>query len=130
MHAVFHLNEIALDAKAKDKNAYALFLDFTKAFDKINRIKMMYSLMNQCSSRYWLMIYNYYSKSTLVVQGPNNRKTETFKSTVGVKQGGPASPRKFNGLINILIIILIKSGMTYKIMCESTPMTLQWCVAV
>jgi hypothetical protein len=115
MHAVFHLNEIAWDAKSKDKNAYALFLDFTKAFDKINRVKMLFCLISQCDPKYWLLIRNYYSKSTLIVRDANGKMSDPFKSTVGVKQGGPASPRKFNALINILIVLLSLTNKTYKL---------------
>jgi len=60
------------------------------------------------------LIRNYYSKSLLMVRDNHAEKNEKFKSTVGVKQGGPASPRLFNGLINILILIVVNSSMTYS----------------
>jgi hypothetical protein len=45
VHAVFSLNEIIEDVKAKKSNAYAVFLDFSKAFDKVNRVKLLYKLI-------------------------------------------------------------------------------------
>jgi hypothetical protein len=102
-------------SRKKNKNAYALFLDFTKAFDKINRVKMLFCLISQCDPKYWLLIKNYHSESTLLVRDNNGTLTNPFKSTIGVKQGGPASPRKFNAKINILIILIMLTKTTYPL---------------
>ena len=45
MHAVFPIKEVMKDVAKKKTNAYAIFLDFCKAFDKVNRIKLMYLLI-------------------------------------------------------------------------------------
>jgi hypothetical protein len=115
MHAVFTLNEIMADVKKRNVNAYAVYLDFSKAFDKVNRIKLLYKLMYNLTPEIWLLIKNYYENLILHVQDSKGKISEGFVSTVGVKQGGPASPDLFNDYINQLIIILEKSGKTYKI---------------
>jgi hypothetical protein len=115
LHAVFTLREIMEEVKEKGKNAYAVFLDFSKAFDKVNRVKLLYKLMHHLDPRIWLLVKNYYNSLTLYVQDNNGNISVPFKSKVGVKQGGPASPDLFNDYINKLIIMLETCRETYKL---------------
>ncbi len=103
VHAVFSLNEIIEDVKAKKSNAYAVFLDFSKAFDKVNRVKLLYKLIKNIEPGIWLLIKNYYENLKIYVIDKNKKVSSPFKATVGVKQGGPASPDFFNDYIDELI---------------------------
>jgi hypothetical protein len=114
-HAVFTIKEIAADARQKGKNAIALFLDFSKAFDKVNRTKLWYRLMSNSSPKYWLLMKNYYEAMTLHVEDENGEYTEAFSTKVGVKQGGNASPTLFNMVIDELLERCEKSGLLYQI---------------
>jgi hypothetical protein len=114
-HAVFSLREIMEDVVNKGSNAYAVFLDFSKAFDKVNRIKLLYKLMHYLDPWVWLAVKNYYDKLVLYVQDNKGNISIPFKSLVGVKQGGPASPDLFNDYINDLLISLELSHGTYKL---------------
>jgi hypothetical protein len=115
VHAVFSLNEIIEDVKMKKTNAYAVFLDFSKAFDKVNRTKLMYKLIGGLEPGIWLLIKNYYENLIIYVTDKNKRVSEPFKATVGVKQGGPASPDLFNDYINLLLVQLEVMGNSYKL---------------
>ena len=115
MHAVFVLNEIMTDVQHNNSMAYAVYLDFSKAFDKVNRTKLLYKLMHYLEPEIWLLIKNYYENSLLYVQDSKGQISGPFTSTVGVKQGGPASPDLFNDYINKLIILLNESGRLYSL---------------
>jgi hypothetical protein len=115
MHAVFVLNEIMEDVKVNKSNAYAVFLDFSKAFDKVNRTKLLYKLMFTLNPEIWLLLKNYYENLIIYVLDSKGQISEPFKSTVGVKQGGPASPDLFNDYIDELISNLESGGHTYDI---------------
>jgi retron-type reverse transcriptase len=58
-------------------------------------------------------IKNYYENLKIYVQDNKHQISVPFMSTVGVKQGGPASPDLFNDYIDSLIITLDESGKTY-----------------
>ena len=85
-------NKVTNDARKKGKCAIALFLDFSKAFDQVNRIKLWYRLIKNTSSNYWLMLKNYYKVMIMFVENENGEFCVPFWATVGVKQGGNASP--------------------------------------
>ncbi len=114
MHAVFCIKEIMLETSNEGKNSYALFMDFSKAFDKVNRIKLYNKLIEQCSPKMWLLIVNYYDVSYLYVMDSNGKFSEKIKTTVGVKQGGKISPFNFNVYTNSMIKILLEIGKVYK----------------
>jgi hypothetical protein len=56
MHAVFSIKEFMEDVQKKENQAYAIFLDFGKAFDKVNRTKLLYTLIKNTNPRIWLLI--------------------------------------------------------------------------
>jgi hypothetical protein len=114
-HAIFSIKEIGLDARKKCKNAIALFLDFSKAFDKVNRTKLWYALIKNASPKYWLLLKNYYERmKTYVIDNMGNFSVP-FESSVGVKQGGKLSPFLYNLLVDELLNIIEKSKLTYQI---------------
>jgi hypothetical protein len=115
MHAVFSIKEITEDVKREHGEAYALFLDFSKAFDKVNRTKLLYTLIKGSHPRIWLLIKNYYSNLTLYVSGKDGELSSPFGAGVGVKQGGNMSPWLFNKYINKLIDLLERSKRVYKL---------------
>jgi hypothetical protein len=114
-HAIFSLKELALDARKNKRNAIALFLDFSKAFDKVNRNKLWYALIKNASPKYWLLLKNYYSKMRTCVVNGEGGYLEPYESKVGVKQGGKLSPFLYNLLVNNMLDLIEGSGLTYKI---------------
>jgi hypothetical protein len=91
-HAVFALKEISNHARMNSRNVIALFLDFSKAFDKVNRTKLWFKLMQKLNPSIWLLLKNYYEQMQTFVIGTNGEILEPFASCVGVKQGGKFSP--------------------------------------
>ena len=99
MHAVFSIKEVMEDVKKKKTNAYALYLDFSKAFDKVNRTKMLYYLIKEVDPNIWLLVKHYYENLIIHVIGRNGEISEGFHATVGV---GSMSPWLFNKYIDKL----------------------------
>jgi hypothetical protein len=115
MHAVYSIKEVMEDVREKKSNAYAVYLDFSKAFDKVNRTKLLHFLMESINPNIWLLIKHYYENLMLHVITSDGKITPSFKATVGVKQGGSMSPWLFNKYIDRLIAMLEETGKTYSI---------------
>ena len=76
-------------------SCYVVLLDASKAFDKVNYVKLFKLLRNRglCPTIIKLLIYMY-TKQDLRVKW-NNTNSESFRCTNGVKQGGVLSPILF-----------------------------------
>jgi hypothetical protein len=90
-HAVFVLKETA-NYNHTSKSIYASVIDASKAFDKKNRLALMHKLMIMTSAVVWLALYAYYEASIAHVSN-KNETSAIFKTSIGVKKGGPLSPR-------------------------------------
>lgn len=101
-HAAFCLRETILMYRAKNKPVYACFLDFSKAFDKINRSILLRKLLEFMDDDHWLSLYQYYSHSTITVMNKDER-SNPITTTLGCKQGGPMSPKLFSIYIDAMI---------------------------
>jgi hypothetical protein len=91
-------------AKSKNKRLYAVAIDASKAFDKVNRIFLWVKLI-EIGIHEARAIIIYYSESTIVI-GLNGEISSPFKSTIGVRQGGILSPRLY---VHDMIGIISKS---------------------
>jgi hypothetical protein len=93
-HAVFCLREAALQC-TKDKNEmFICSLDASKAFDKINRKFLWEKLKEKVPAKIVNTLSQYYDSSRAFVK-TSKQESQMFKTTVGVKQGGPLSPKLF-----------------------------------
>ena len=86
----------------KKKSVYACAIDASKAFDKINRILMAHKLIGKTHPLVWRALVYYYESSIAYVLN-KNETSSLFKTTIGVKQGGPLSPRLFAIYVEDLI---------------------------
>jgi hypothetical protein len=102
-HAIFIFKEAQRIFRVERKEGYAVFFDFSKAFDRVNRNKMMQLLIGKIDEQLWMVLYNYYKISKIIIQAPNGEKSKPIQSTVGVKQGGPLSPDVFIKIIDKMI---------------------------
>ncbi len=53
-----HIKRKAWWNEDNNSMAYAVYLDFSKAFDKVNRTKLLYKLMHYLELEIWLLIRN------------------------------------------------------------------------
>jgi hypothetical protein len=96
--------------KSQHSNVYMLLLDATKAFDKINHLKLFVKLKarNICPVVLRLLMVMYMNQSMSIKW--NNILSTHFSVSNGVKQGGVASPILFNVYINDLLECLRHDG--------------------
>ena len=90
---------------SKGKNLYACFVDFKKAFDKINHMKLLYKLQKADvkGSVYNLLKDMYCNIKPKLSVKIGNCMSEPFESEIGLRQGDIMSPILFNLYVNDLI---------------------------
>ena len=99
---VFILRTLIEQAKAHKKSLYCCFIDFSKAFDTIPRTKLWNRLQSLgIHGRMLQAIQSLYRNVQCCVNTPSGL-TNTFASTMGVKQGCPLSPTMFGLYIDKL----------------------------
>ena len=103
-NAIFSLKSLSNRLKREKRQAYALYIDYSKAFDKVRRNNMLIKLIGLVDENLWLALVNYYSKSrAIILVHKTNSISNMFDTTGGVKQGGNLSPTLFNLVIDELI---------------------------
>jgi len=93
-HSVFVLKETMQIVKMRRSKMYATAIDASKAFDKVNRLILWLLLFDKIGFRLTFILIRYYAISCAYVSH-KGEQSEIFKTTIGVKQGGPLSPRLF-----------------------------------
>jgi hypothetical protein len=115
-HAIFALKTLSNRLKREKRQAYALYIDYSKAFDKVRRNNMLVKLIGLVEENLWLALVNYYSISrAIILVHKTNQTSEMFDTTGGVKQGGNLSPTLFNLVIDELIQLVKASGKLLEI---------------
>ena len=96
--------------KSNGSNVHALLLDASKAFDRVNYIKLFDKLLDRgmCPITVRLLL-NMYTKQKLQVKW-NNCMSSKFDVTNGVRQGGILSPLLFTVYIDELLEKLKRNG--------------------
>lgn len=102
-HAVFILKQIMNLCKQLKKKIYILAIDLTKAFDKVYRPLNM--LKRGVSLNIARALITYYNNSMALIEIDGER-SQTFRTQLGVKQGGPSSPVLFNFIPYNLIMLI------------------------
>ena len=84
--------------RAQKDSLYCCFIDFTKAFDYINRHAMFYKLiMSGVKGKSLKILIDMFNKSSMV--RVNAALSERIDSSYGVLQGGVLSPKLFNSYL-------------------------------
>ena len=98
--AIFSLRAMTSLYKTKNKPVFACFVDFSKAFDSVNRTALIYKLGSiGIKGNLLKLIQNMYSTSDYIIKS-EGQYSFPISSTLGVKQGCNLSPLMFNIFIN------------------------------
>jgi len=91
-HATFVLNETIKVCKELKKPIIVVSIDASKAFDRVNRIKLWIAMFKMnIRPKLIISLYNYYREFKFIVN--NDKEYSTLINTsYGVKQGGNVSP--------------------------------------
>jgi hypothetical protein len=113
-HAFFLVNETISYYLSGGSPVFVISLDASKAFDKLWRAGLFHKIKPFMDPGLWRLLYNYYSKSSIIVKF-NNEKSEIIKTSEGVKQGGILSPFLFNFFIDDLLRVCLGKELGAKV---------------
>ena len=105
---VFSLATLIQNRFHSGKDTYVAFVDFSKAFDSVNRTLLFHKLLNYNINGNIYMAIKKLHSNTLNCIRVNNVYTRWFPSFYGVRQGDSLSPTLFSIFLNDLAN-LIKS---------------------
>ena len=93
---VFTLHSIIKQRQCEKKNTFVTFIDFSKAFDCINREMLLYKLIQYgIDGRMYFILKALYTNTESCVR-VNSFLTKWFKTLFGVRQGDSLSPMLFS----------------------------------
>ncbi|CAF1025691.1 unnamed protein product, partial [Brachionus calyciflorus] len=102
-HAVFCLKQALKVARNLKKRLYICAIDASKAFDKVVRAKLWLELIKKDIPPPIILAFIHYYDTSLMIVSNNGKYSKIFRTLVGVRQGGVASPKLFSIYINELI---------------------------
>jgi hypothetical protein len=88
-------------AKSKKVKLFILFVDFSKAYDKVPR-KTLFTILKKlgCGQRFLKALMAIYKRTINILN------SEYIRATVGVKQGGPMSCILFIIYLNVMVLMI------------------------
>ncbi len=109
-HCTFVVNEVIQYYKNHNSNVLVTLLDASRAFDRVEYVKLFRCLMAKgiCPIIARFLVYMYLNQSIRVKWG--NTCSDMFSVSNGVKQGGVMSPLLFTVYIDNLLIQLKDSS--------------------
>jgi len=105
-HALFVLSQVVVYFSTHGSTVYMASLDASKAFDRVNHIKLFNRLIDRgLPSHVIKILINWYGKIFCTVKWKNNLSC-LFSVKSGIRQGGILSPLLFNIYADSLISAL------------------------
>ena len=115
---IFTVTSVVRNRMSNNLPTFACFIDMQKAFDWVDRDLLMYKmLMHNIDGKVYHAIKALYSHPISCIK-INDKYTEWFPTTSGVKQGDCLSPTMFGIFINDLVTDLKSLGIGVKIVDE------------
>ena len=123
---IFILNSVIKQTLSKDKELFTCFIDLRKAFDCVNRNMLLYKLLNYgINGKLFKVLKSLYDvQKTMASIRVNDRLSDWFLTSQGVKQGDSLSPVLFILFINDLAQELINMNVGVKINDKKMPILL------
>ena len=103
-----------------NKRLYCAFIDYEKAFDRVDRYLLWYKLMQEDVSPRMIKILKSMYNSVKACIKYNNKFSDFMRSDAGLKQGDPLSPILFMFFINDIITYKIQDTRYKKLYLKST----------
>ena len=111
---IFTLRQLMEKTKEQRQNLYIVFVDFTKAFDTVNR-EFLFKILGKlgCPPKFTRLIHSLYSQvhARLIVDGI---LTEPFEYNSGAKQGCKLAPMLY-GIYLLLLLAYENVGHQFSI---------------
>ena len=96
---IFILQSLVVSQKAYKKTLYACYIDFTKAFDYVNRDALIFKFKKRFVDGKFLSVIKFMFNKSDGRDKWRNTFSKPIKSTYGVPQGGVLSPKLFTGFL-------------------------------
>ena len=123
---IFTLKAIIDIYLSRQKKLYCAFIDYSKAFDSINRIKLWKSLIaHGINGKVLNIVVNLYKSAKSCVKSHCGQISQLFPSLIGVRQGDNLSPLLFALYVNDLERELLKKCNGLKLISELSYELLQ-----
>ena len=102
---MFILKSLIEKYTKRSSKLYACFIDFKKAYDKVDHICLIYKMLKAGIGGNFIKLFkdSYLKKGLEVCVKMNNMLSSPFKCKTGVRQGDPVSPNLFKLFINDLV---------------------------
>ena len=108
MDHIFNLKSIVDIYLSKRKRLFSAFVDYAKAFDTVNRVKLWKKVISYgINGKILKVIINIYNKAKSCVKYNFGELSEIFTSGIGVRQGENLSPLLFSIFLNDLEMHLL-----------------------
>ena len=113
-HAIFTLRETALLKMKTRGGVHVCAIDASKAFDKLNRAILWAKMIGRIDDDILANLINYYGCAHALIVTKDSYST-MFRTSLGVKQGGPLSPRLFAAYLEGLVDNIEVSGLGVRV---------------
>ena len=100
---VFVIKQIIEQRREKNLETHIAFVDFEKAFDRVDRLKLWKILEKEGYPQHLISVIRSIYKNTSIIIENGSKRSEQILTNVGLRQGCSLSPTLFNIYINDIL---------------------------